>query len=166
MCGAADNSSRPPAGPEGGNIPLRGGGCMFVVSGESLLDVFAGAESAGGLAMEAVVGGSALNVAQGLGRVGQQALVFGSVSRDFLGQRIERHIRQEGITTAALVHCDAPTTLSLVGVTADGVPDYRFYGAGGADRQLAVRDLALLPAQLPPHVSAVHVGSYACVVEP
>lgn len=135
---------------------------MFVVSGESLLDVFAGAESASGMALEAVVGGSPLNVAMGLARLGQPVMFFGSVSRDFLGERIERLVRAEGIATAALVRCDAPTTLSLVGVGADGSPSYRFYGAGGADRQLMSRDMALLPAQ----VEAVHVGSFACVVEP
>jgi fructokinase len=134
---------------------------MFVVSGESLLDVFAGAESASGMALEAVVGGSPLNVAMGLARLGQPVMFFGSVSRDFLGERIERLVRAEGIATAALVRCDAPTTLSLVGVGADGSPSYRFYGAGGADRQLMARDMALLPAQ----VDAVHVGSFACVVE-
>jgi fructokinase len=135
---------------------------MIVVSGESLLDVFAGAESANGLALEAVVGGSPLNVAVGLARLGQPVMFFGSVSRDFLGERIERLLRAEGIATAALVRCEAPTTLSLVGVDAAGSPSYRFYGAGGADRQLQARDMALLP----PQVQAVHVGSYACVVEP
>ena len=62
----------------------------------------------------------------------------------------------------ALVRCDAPTTLSLVGVDAAGVPSYRFYGHGGADRQLLPEHLAALPAQ----VAAIHFGSYGCVVVP
>lgn len=135
---------------------------MIVVSGESLLDVFAGAESSNGMALDAVVGGSPLNVALGLARLGRPVMFFGAVSRDFLGERIERLVRAEGIAAQALVRTDAPTTLSVVGVGADGAPSYRFYGTGGADRQLQARDMALLPAG----VEAVHVGSYACVVEP
>lgn len=135
---------------------------MIVVSGESLLDVFAGSESGNGMALDAVVGGSPLNVALGLARLGRPVMFFGAVSRDFLGERIERLVRAEGIAAQALVRTDAPTTLSVVGVGADGTPSYRFYGTGGADRQLQARDMALLPAE----VQAVHVGSYACVVEP
>ena len=107
---------------------------MIVVSGESLLDVFAGAESGNGMALDAVVGGSPLNLAMGLARLGRPVTFFGAVSRDFLGERIERLVRAEGIAAQALVRTDAPTTLSVVGVGADGTPGYRFYGSGGADR--------------------------------
>ncbi len=55
---------------------------------------------------------------------------------------------------------DAPTTVSLVGLNARGVPTYAFYGHGAADRQVT-------PASLPAgDFAAVHVGSYATVVEP
>jgi fructokinase len=134
----------------------------IVVCGESLLDVFGNGETPTGLALDAVVGGSPLNVAMGLARLGQDAVFFGAVSTDFLGARIERTIRAEGIRTDALVRCDAPTTLSLVGVDTAGQPSYRFYGSGGADRQLRTEHLGVLPAQ----IDALHFGSYACVVEP
>lgn len=134
----------------------------IVVCGESLLDVFQNGDTPTGLALDAVVGGSPLNVAMGVARLGRPALFFGGLSRDFLGERIERTIRAEAISMAAVVHCDAPTTLSLVGLDAQGVPSYRFYGHGGADRQLLPEHLARLPAD----VAAFHFGSYACVVEP
>ena len=134
----------------------------IVVCGESLLDVFDNGATPAGLALDAVVGGSPLNVAMGLVRMGQPAVFFGGVSRDFLGERILRSIRQEGIAEDALVLCDAPTTLSLVGVDAQGVPSYRFYGHAAADRQLLPEHLERLPAQ----VAAIHLGSYACVVPP
>lgn len=59
-------------------------------------------------------------------------------------------------------HCDAPTTLSLVGVDAAGAASYSFYGDGAADRALPEQALDALPAG----VAAVHVGSYTTVVEP
>lgn len=70
---------------------------MIVVSGESLLDVFAGAKSGNGMALDAVVGGSPLNLAMGLARLGRPVMFFGAVSRDFPGERIERLVRAEGI---------------------------------------------------------------------
>ena len=134
----------------------------IVICGESLLDVFQNGATPNGLHLDAVVGGSPLNVAAGVQRMGGRAVFLGAVSRDFLGDRILASIEQEGISTEALVRCDAPTTLSLVGVDAAGVPSYRFYGHGGADRQLLPVHLAALPAE----VAAIHFGSYGCVVEP
>ncbi|MEY8688567.1 MAG: carbohydrate kinase [Leptothrix sp. (in: b-proteobacteria)] len=134
----------------------------IVICGESLLDVFENGETPTGLALDAVVGGSPLNVAMGVARLGQDSGFFGAVSTDFLGERILRTIRAEGLRQDVLVRCDAPTTLSLVGVDSAGQPSYRFYGHGAADRQLLPEHLAVLPAQ----IDALHFGSYACVVEP
>jgi fructokinase len=133
-----------------------------LVCGESLLDVFGNGRTATGMALDAVVGGSPLNVAAGVARLGLGSVFFGGISGDFLGARIEQAIVAEGIDTCALVRCDAPTTLSLVGVDANGQPSYRFYGSGGADRQVLPDHLALVPQGL----AALHFGSYACVVEP
>lgn len=134
----------------------------IVICGESLLDVFQDGPTPTGLKLDAVVGGSPLNVAMGVQRMGQRAVFLGAVSRDFLGDRILRSIQDEQISTEAVVLCDAPTTLSLVGVDAQGVPSYRFYGHGGADRQLLPEHLDRLPAE----VAAIHFGSFGCVVEP
>ncbi|MFM2067075.1 MAG: hypothetical protein RLZZ584_1984 [Pseudomonadota bacterium] len=135
---------------------------VILVCGESLLDVFGNGRTAAGLALDAVVGGSPLNVAAGVARLGLGSVFFGGISGDFLGARIEQAIVAEGIDTSALVRCDAPTTLSLVGVDVNGQPSYRFYGTGGADRQLRPEHIARVPAGL----AALHFGSYACVVEP
>ena len=135
---------------------------LMVVCGESLLDVFGAGRTPTGMDMNAVVGGSPLNVAIGLARLGRRAGFLGAVSTDFLGERIAETVAQEGLDPTLLVRCDAPTTLSLVGLDAQGHPSYRFYGHGGADRQLRPEHLAQLPAD----VACLHFGSYACVVEP
>ncbi|MBN8494184.1 MAG: carbohydrate kinase [Burkholderiales bacterium] len=135
---------------------------MFVVSGEALMDVFGGDATAQGLALDARIGGSPLNVAIGLARLGQPVAFFGALSSGFLGDRLLRALHDEGIDTRAVPRLDAPTTLGLVGLDARGVPSYAFYGHGCADRLLPLDALDKLPAA----ARAFHFGSYAMVVEP
>jgi fructokinase len=135
---------------------------MFVVCGEALMDVFGGADHAHGLLLDARVGGSPLNVAIGLARLQQPVTFFGAVSSGFLGQRLMRALRDEGVDTGAVTRLDAPTTLGLVGLDEAGVPSYAFYGHGCADRLLPLDALRALPAA----AGAFHFGSYAMVVEP
>ena len=134
----------------------------IVVCGEALMDVFALADTSTGMALEARLGGSPFNVAVGLARLGRPVTFLGAISTGFLGERLVRALRSEGVDTSPIVRVDAPTTLSLVGVDSAGVPSYSFYGVGGADRQLAAADVQRLPAD----AMALHVGSFAFVVEP
>lgn len=138
---------------------------MFLVCGEALFDVFINGNAAAGsdaLKLEAHPGGSPFNVAIGLARLGQPVSFLAGVSRDMLGERLVAKLRSEGVDTATVQRLPAPTTLGLVGLDAQGVPAYAFYGDGAADRQL---DIAAL-AQLDPAIRAIHLGSYASVVEP
>ena len=126
------------------------------------MDVFGGADSAQGVALDARIGGSPLNVAIGLARLAQPVAFFGALSTGFLGQRLMRALRDEGIRTEAVVQVDAPTTLGLVGLDENGGASYAFYGHGGADRQLPMAALACVPAA----ARSFHFGSYAMVGEP
>jgi fructokinase len=135
---------------------------MIVVCGEALLDVFTMGETRTGLALEANVGGSPFNLAMGLARLGQSVGFFGAISTGFAGDVLLRALQSEGVDTAAVARKAAPTTLSLVGLDAQGVPSYSFYGLGCADRLLDSADLRRLPATL----GALCLGSYASVVEP
>lgn len=135
---------------------------MIVVCGEALMDVFAHGETPTGMELDARVGGSPFNVAVGLARMQQRVGFFGSVSLDFLGERLLRALNDEGVDTRCVARTSAATTLSLVGTDADGVPSYAFYGHGGADRQLVPEQISTLPATL----AALHLGSYSTVVEP
>lgn len=134
---------------------------MIVVSGEALMDVFAAGDTPTGVHLDARIGGSPLNVAIGLARLAQPVAFFGALSSGFLGERLAAALAAEGVDMRCTVRTPAPTTLSLVGLDARGVPDYAFYGAGAADRQL-------LPDALPqvPRADAYQFGSYAMVVEP
>jgi len=133
---------------------------MFVVCGEALFDVFATGDTPTGMAMDARVGGSPFNVAVGLARLAQPVCLLSQVSRGFLGERLMRALAAEGVQTATVQRSDAPTTLSLIGLDAKGVPSYSFYGEGCADRLLSDDALAALPRQ----IKAINFGSYATVV--
>ncbi|MFN3987433.1 MAG: carbohydrate kinase family protein [Rhodocyclaceae bacterium] len=135
---------------------------MFLVCGEALFDVFIGAGDQRTLALEAHPGGSPFNVAIGLARLDQPVGFLGGLANDMLGERLRAVFAAEGVATDTVVGFDAPTTLGLVAVSANGIPSYAFYGNGAADRLLTA---AQLPA-LPEAVRALHIGSYATVVEP
>ena len=134
----------------------------ILVCGEALMDVFPGATTPDGLTLEARVGGSPFNVALGLARMAQPVAFMGSISRDPFGERLLAALAEENVDVHAVQRTSAATTLSIVGVAGHGAPAYAFHGAKGADRQLGPRVLHLIP----PSLSALHVGSYAMVVEP
>jgi len=133
---------------------------MFVVAGEALMDVFTGATTPTGIALDARIGGSPLNVAFGFARMGQAVAFLGGISNGELGERLLDALRAEGVSLEAVHRSDAPTTISLIGVDAKGVPEYAFYGTGAADRTLPLAALDRMPA----NARLLHVGSYTMVV--
>ena len=133
---------------------------MFVVAGEALMDVFTGATTPTGIALDARIGGSPLNVAFGLARMGQPVAFLGGLSSGQLGERLADALRAEGVSLEAVHRSDAPTTISLVGVDTHGVPEYAFYCEGAADLTLPLEALARMPAA----ARALHVGSYTMIV--
>lgn len=135
---------------------------MFLVCGEALFDVFIGSETDKALHLDARPGGSPFNVAIGLARLGQPVAFLSGLARDMLGERLVRTLVKEGVDPRPSLLFDAPTTLGMVELDAAGVPRYAFYGNGAADRLLAVEQLPELDAA----VRAIHLGSYATVVEP
>jgi len=135
---------------------------MFLVCGEALFDVFIGSETDNALHLDARPGGSPFNVAVGLARLGQPVAFLSGLARDMLGERLVRTLVREGVDTRPSPLFDAPTTLGMVELSSDGVPRYAFYGNGAADRLLST---AQLP-ELGPEIRAIHLGSYATVVEP
>lgn len=135
---------------------------MFAVCGEALMDVYANGANATGMALDARIGGSPFNVAVGLARMGQPVCFVSAISTDFLGVRLMQALADEGVDASTVVRTDAPTTLSMVGLDAQGVPSYAFHGEKGADRQLGPAALERIPEA----VKAIHFGSYATVVDP
>jgi fructokinase len=138
---------------------------MYLVCGEALFDFFSDNEADGPasqVSFKAIAGGSPFNVAVGLRRLGVASALFAGLSTDYLGRRLQQVLLNEGVSTQYLMDFDAPTTLAMVAVGADGSPHYSFRGEGCADRQLR-------PAHLPtlgPEVRGLHFGSFSLVVQP
>ncbi|WP_024694663.1 carbohydrate kinase [Pseudomonas syringae] len=138
---------------------------MFLVCGEALFDIFTRADTGGSLnrlGFDAIAGGSPFNVAIGLRRLGADASFFAGISTDYLGCRLRAVLEHEAVDTEHLIDFDAPTTLAMVAVGADGSPTYSFRGDGCADRQLRQEHLPALDDR----VRGIHVGSFSLVVQP
>ena len=135
---------------------------MFVVCGEALMDVYMGEWTATGMTLDARIGGSPLNVAQGLARLERPVAFLAGLSTDACGERLLASLRAEGVDTSLVLRSDAPSTLSVISVDAAGVPRYAFHGTGAADRQITHDTLPALPAA----ARVLQFGSYALAVEP
>jgi fructokinase len=134
---------------------------MILVCGEALFDLFAD-ETNGQLRLDARIGGSPFNVAVGLARLATPVAFFGALSGDLFGQRLRKVLDAEGVDLSFAVETDALTTLSVVGLDANGSPAYGFYGTNAADRQVRMADLP----DLPDRIDTVQIGSYAALVPP
>ncbi|CAN7367771.1 carbohydrate kinase [Variovorax sp. LjRoot84] len=135
---------------------------MFVVCGEALMDVYTGEWTATGMTLDARIGGSPLNVAQGLARLERPVAFLAGLSTDACGERLLASLRAEGVDTSLVLRSDAPSTLSVISVDATGVPRYAFHGTGAADRQITHDTLPALPTA----ARVLQFGSYALAVEP
>lgn len=136
---------------------------MFLVCGEALYDLFVeDGDDFGRLSIDGLVGGSPLNVAIGISRLGGKVAYFGALSTDMLGDRLLSRLAEEGVDTSHVLRSGRRTTISMVGLDGRGHPAYVFYGAGSADTNIEERDLP----DLPDTITGLHFGSYSSVVEP
>ncbi|MEM9222382.1 MAG: carbohydrate kinase [Pseudomonadota bacterium] len=133
----------------------------ILVCGEALYDVFFEDERAEGFTLDARIGGSAFNVAIGLGRMGQAVGLLTGVSRDRLGDKLAATLAEERVQTGYLSRKHATTTLAMVSLGAGGSAEYQFYGEGAADRQVVEPDL---PDPAP--MSAAVFGCFSLVTKP
>ncbi len=136
---------------------------MFLVCGEALFDFFLETDSGPAAATYAArAGGSPFNVAIGLSRLGVRSGLLTGLSTDLLGQRLVAVLRAEGVSTDYAIPTDRPTTLSLVGLDAAGVPAYQFYDNGSADTGVVKSDLPRMGAD----IVGLHFGSYSLAAAP
>lgn len=136
---------------------------MFLVCGEALFDFFLETDSGPAAATFAArAGGSPFNVAIGLSRLGIRSGLLTGLSDDLLGQRLVAVLRAEDVSTDYAIATDRPTTLSLVGLDAAGVPAYQFYDNGSADTGVTAADLP----RIGPEIVGLHFGSYSLAAAP
>ncbi len=133
---------------------------MYLICGEALFDVFADTSGEPACpALSARAGGSPMNVAIGLARLGQRVEFLSQLSRDALGRNLWNLLKGEGVGTRFVQDSEEKTTLSFVSTGPDGLPDYAFY-APSSETGL---DFDAIP-DLGGGIRALHFGSYSLVV--
>ncbi|MDP9136718.1 MAG: PfkB family carbohydrate kinase, partial [Pseudomonadota bacterium] len=126
---------------------------MILCCGDALFDIFAeDGASISNIRLDARVGGSPMNVAIGLSRLGQKSSYLAKISRDMLGSRMIAHLEHEGVDTSHVILADNLTTLAIVALDQEGVATYSFYTEGTADRSLMESEL---PAELPAPIRVI-----------
>ncbi len=112
---------------------------MILCCGEALIDMIPD-----GAAYVPHVGGSVLNTAVALGRLGVSAGLLTGLSTDRFGAMIGATLDESGVDSTPSVISDRPTTLAFVHLDG-GEASYSFYDAQSATRMIAPGDLDGLP---------------------
>ncbi|MDZ7823953.1 MAG: carbohydrate kinase [Ahrensia sp.] len=135
---------------------------MFITCGEALFDVFATGpsptKSPHGIGFNGVIGGSPLNVALGLSRMGNRAGLFTRLSTDMFGRNIRAFMDEMNVGADYCVSTDQQTTLAMILTGADGHPQYSLYTKGTADCSMEISDI---PDVVDERDQVIHLGSFA-----
>ncbi|MGY0574920.1 carbohydrate kinase family protein [Bradyrhizobium sp. RDM12] len=131
---------------------------MLISCGDALIDFVPTKNADGREAVMPAVGGSCLNVAIGIARLGAPTGFVGGVSTDLFGRMIADHAAASNVELGLTTRSDHQTTLAFVRIVA-GESHYAFYDADTATRNWTFRRGAI-PFDA---VEAVHVGSTTLV---
>lgn len=128
---------------------------MFVVAGEALIDFIATPDGS----YRPVAGGAPYNFARALALQGVATGYANPLSRDSFGTLLSSSLLASGAAHLG-PKLAQPTSLAIVGKSADGQPSYQFYREGVADRALALQQLV---ANFNPDTLGFHSGGLALV---
>lgn len=131
---------------------------MLIACGDALIDFVPTRNAGGREAVMPAVGGSCLNVAIGLARLGAPTGFVGGISNDMFGRMIADHAAASNVELGLATRSDHQTTLAFVRIVA-GESHYAFYDAETATRNWTYRRGTIPFAD----VEAVHVGSTTLV---
>ncbi len=132
---------------------------LITCLGEGLMDLLPISQAGVTVGFRLAPGGSILNVAVALARLGAPAAFAGRLADDFFGRRIREYLRAEAVNLDYLTIAPGRSTLAFVTQAesaASAEPDFTFYGEGAADTLLTLADL---PASLDAATAALHLGS-------
>ena len=131
---------------------------MLIACGDALIDFVPMRNADGREAVMPAVGGSCLNVAIGMARLGAPTGFVGGISTDLFGRMIADHAANSNVDLSLATRSDRQTTLAFVRIVA-GESHYAFYDAETATREWIYRRGAI-PFDA---VEALHVGSTTLV---
>ncbi|MCA1499724.1 MULTISPECIES: carbohydrate kinase [unclassified Bradyrhizobium] len=131
---------------------------MLIACGDALIDFVPMRNVEGREAVMPAVGGSCLNVAIGMARLGAPTGFVGGISTDLFGRMIADHASASKVALDLATRSDHQTTLAFVRIV-EGESHYAFYDAETATRNWTYRH-GSIPFDT---VEAVHVGSTTLV---
>ncbi len=132
---------------------------MFVVGGESLIDLKEKPVKNGVMPLTAHAGGSPMNCAIALRRMGHQTGFLCPISADRFGDMILEPLKAGGVRVLLKQRVREPTTLAVVSDDGRGNPRYQFYRH--ADRAFTREGLI---AALPNKIELFQFGGF-CAIE-
>src|SRR5229473_4419372 len=127
---------------------------MLLSCGDALIDFLPVKSVDGRDALVPVAGGSCLNIAVGMARLGAPAGFVGGISTDLFGRMIADHVLASQVDLRYATRSAHQTTLAFVR-TVGGEPQYAFYDEATASRNWIYRR-GSIPFD---EIEAVHVGS-------
>ena len=127
---------------------------MLLSCGDALIDFLPVKSADGRDAAVPVAGGSCLNIAVGMARLGAPAGFVGGISTDLFGRIIADHALASQVELRYATRSEHQTTLAFVR-TVGGEPQYAFYDEGTASRNWVYRH-GSIPFD---EIEAIHVGS-------
>lgn len=134
----------------------------YVVLGEALIDlIHESTVSPAESRWSARSGGSPMNVATALGKLGKESHFLGRISRDAFGEQLLQHLQAHGVEMGLTVRTDDPTTLAVVSLDHEGKASYHFHTQGTSNLGWAPEEMPELRG-----TDWLHFGSFGAVIEP
>jgi fructokinase len=127
---------------------------MLLSCGDALIDFLPVKSVDGRDAAVPVAGGSCLNVAVGMARLGAPTGFVGGISTDLFGRMIADHALASQVELRYATRSEHQTTLAFVRTVA-GEPQYAFYDEATASRNWRYRRGSIAFGE----IEAIHVGS-------
>jgi fructokinase len=111
----------------------------------------------------AAPGGGPFNTARALARLGVPTAFLGRLSEDVFGRELAGLLVSDGASLKLASVGPESTTIAIADVNSEGLAEYQFIVDGTSAPNLTPD---MLPDQLGPEVSALHVGTLGLVLEP
>ena len=138
---------------------------MIICAGESLIDMVSFSGENGEVQYSPHVGGSILNSAIALGRLGADTYFCGAISNDTFGGLIEDCYRDSRVQEDFIIKTNRPTTLAYSDISDDCTAQYRFVDEQSAGRLIDKNSLKPFVNKIK-NAKALLVGGISLQAEP
>jgi fructokinase len=130
---------------ENPNLVQKKSNSLVATAGEALMDLIAGPLGS----LKPCLGGAVYNLTRALARQGVGTAYLNPLSFDRFGRQLFAGLQLDGVHLADPEPVPQVTSLAIVGVDSDGLPNYAFYREGVADRATNAPRLTDACAQMP-----------------